>query len=112
MGSKKRRRIRNAQRPPLRFIRVTTTTLYCFEEGSINGWHPEEVVEHWFQNYPIDSHHASREAHQLGGSAVVKTAKVVTSKQANQHLEEVKTFHKELKEKKERKEKEFEEMKK
>jgi len=100
MGSRKRQRVRNAKEPTLRFIRVTTTALYCFEDHSINGWEPQQIIEDWFDNYPMDRHHASREAHQLGGSTIVKTAKPVTRKQAEQHLSEVKEFHKKLQEKK------------
>lgn len=90
MGSKKRKRIRNAKRAPMRFIRVTSTAIYAFEERSINGWHPEQVIESWFENYPPDSYHATRDTHKVGGSTVVKTAKVITSKQVDQYFNEIK----------------------
>ena len=54
-------------------LRVTNTEDYYIdmidnERTSINGWTIEEVIEDWFKNYSLGSHHASREGHRIGNS--------------------------------------------
>ena len=56
---------------PYVYIEVTTKSLYCFEEGSINGWSTKEVIEDWFLQYPITFRHATRDSHKLANLDVV-----------------------------------------
>jgi len=48
----------------------------------INGWTVPEVVQSWFRDFNIASHHASRDGWKLGNSEVVKDVRVVTEKDA------------------------------
>ena len=62
-----------------KIIRVTTTTDYFVEEfpngqTSINGSTIKEVVKEWFEDYPIEQSHATRDSYRIGNSRkVIKT---------------------------------------
>jgi hypothetical protein len=62
-------------------IKVTTTSFYSFEDGSINGWKPAEVLEDWFESYPIDSHHATRDTHRISGATIVDKVELISEGQ-------------------------------
>jgi hypothetical protein len=47
------------------------------EVSQINGWTPEQVRKDWFENYPINQFHASRDSHALMGSKKILDTKVV-----------------------------------
>ena len=56
-----------------KILRVTTTEDYWIDmvddkRTKINGWTMEQVIEEWFKNYSLGSHHASREGHRIGNS--------------------------------------------
>jgi len=73
----------------MRFLKVTSTTIYAFENGSINGWSPEKVAEDWFENYHPDQTHVSRDGHQLGNSTVVQKVETLNEKQFKEYAKEI-----------------------
>ena len=75
----------------MRFLKVTTTSIYMFEDKSINGWSPEEVAEDWFERFHPDRQHVSREAHQLGGATVVQNVEILDEDQFKEYEKEINT---------------------
>lgn len=71
------------------FLKVTTTTIYSFVDKSINGWTTEEVVENWFGHYYPDRNHATRDAHQLGNSTVVRKVEILDEKQFIEYTKDI-----------------------
>ncbi len=56
-----------------KIIKVTVEEKYYVEMHDdritkINGWTIDEVIKDWFIDYPMGSHHASREGSLIGGS--------------------------------------------
>lgn len=54
-------------------LRVTITEDYIVnmidnKKTKINGWTMKQVIDDWFKNHPLDSHHASRDGHRIGNS--------------------------------------------
>ena len=78
------------------FIKVTTESVYAFEEGEINGWDTDYVIKDWFENYPIDSPHATRDAYQVGYSSIVTKAKVMNEEQEEKQRAKIDRFFKRL----------------
>lgn len=65
-------------------LRVTYEVDYLVEMhndeiSTINGWTIEEIVEDWFKNHSVTSHHATREGHEIGNSRKFIKSKVVKS---------------------------------
>ena len=81
------------KKPKTIFLEVTIKQYYGFEEGQINGWSTEKVIEAWFNDYDINTSHASRDAHHFGNTDVVKSVKEVTTEELEA---EVIPYHKEL----------------
>ena len=57
-----------------KFKQVTVTVeitylipMYDEQHTQINGWTVDEVVRDWFERYDLNQHHASRDAHRVGG---------------------------------------------
>jgi hypothetical protein len=86
------------------FLKVTTSTLYMFEEGSINGWTTAEVIEDWFEHFSPNAHHASRDAHQVAYTTVVERIETLRRKGLDFHIERVKATEKNIAEKRKKKE--------
>ena len=63
------------------FIEVTVKKYYGFEEGQVNGWSTEKVIEEWFKDFDINDSHAARDSHHYGNTDTVKSAKEVTQKE-------------------------------
>ena len=57
-------------------IKVTTTTLYSFPKGSVNGWDSDSVVKDWFEDGKINAFHATRNHYEVGGSKTLKKVDV------------------------------------
>jgi hypothetical protein len=73
------------------YLKVTTTDVYAFPDGEINGSTPQEMVDEWFNLFPIEAYHASREAYRVGGSRMVKDVEQINDKEASDyHLAVVK----------------------
>jgi hypothetical protein len=70
-------------------IKVTTTSFYSFDDGSINGWKPMEVVEDWFENYPIDSNHATRDTHRISGATIIEDVELISEEQWKEETEKI-----------------------
>lgn len=75
-------------------LEVTVKKYYSFEEGQINGWSTEKVIEEWFKAFDINQYHASRDAHHFGNTDVVKSVKEVTTEELEA---EVIPYYKEIK---------------
>ena len=78
------------------FIKVTTESIYAFEEGAINGWDADEVIEEWFKKFPIDTRHASRDAHQIGNTPIVTKAVVMNEEQEEKQQVKIKKYYKKI----------------
>lgn len=70
MGKKKQKLV---------LLEVTRKDYYGFEEGGINGWPTEKVIDEWFTTYDINSFHASREGSRFGNTSVIVSVKEVTN---------------------------------
>lgn len=44
---------------------------------NINGWTIDEVIEDWFKRYGLDSHHATRDSHRIGGARKYISSEVI-----------------------------------
>lgn len=62
-------------------LEVTIKQYYGFEEGMINGWSAEKVIEEWFKAYDINYSHATRDGHHYGNIDIVKDVREVTQKE-------------------------------
>ena len=66
----------------IKVLRVTTTTDYYIkmiddERSEINGWTIDQIKEDWFDKFPMDAYHATRDGHRIGNSRkVVKVEEV------------------------------------
>jgi hypothetical protein len=76
------------QKRKLNFLKVTTTSIYAFEEGEINGQPTEEVIQDWFEEFPMDQFHATRDTSKLGGSTLVQKVEVISEKEFDKYVEE------------------------
>jgi len=65
------------------FIRVTTSEIYLFEPRHSNGWTIEQVIENWFNNYPINSYHVAREGGRVGNSKKIINIDIIDEKDLN-----------------------------
>ena len=65
------------------FIRVTTSELYLFEPNYSNGWSIEQVIENWFNNFPINSCHVSRDNGRVGNSKKIVSIEIIDEKDLN-----------------------------
>ncbi len=57
--------------------------IYDKERTKINGWPLSTVIEDWFERVPLDSFHATRDNHYIGGSSKVietKPTKIIETK--------------------------------
>lgn len=63
---------------PLVLLQVTTSAIYAFKEGEINGWTVEQVVQDWFKNHSLNGYHASRDSSRVGNSTLFVRAKRLT----------------------------------
>lgn len=70
-------------RPKMVFLRLVSECLYCFEEGHINGWDAETVIDDWFGRYPLDMYHAARNGHQVGNTERVIGVQEITEAEAD-----------------------------
>jgi len=68
----------------MKVIKVNVEHLYFVdmideEHTVINGWKMEDVIKDWFKNpdFPFERYHATRNGHEIGGSASVKGIEVV-----------------------------------
>ena len=52
-------------------VRVTMTVDYYFPKGF------EVYIDEWLGGYPLSRHHASREAHEVGGSKTFVSKEIV-----------------------------------
>ncbi len=84
-------------------LEVVVKQYYSFEEGQINGWSTEKVIEAWFKDFNINTFHASRDAHHYGNVDIVKSVKEVTTEELEA---EVTPYYKELEAKKKEREEE------
>ncbi len=84
------------------FLEVTIKRYYGFEEGQINGWSTERVIEEWFKDFDINEGHVSRDAFHYGNADVVKSIKEVTNKELEAEVisyrEEIKARKKKMQE--------------
>lgn len=68
------------------FIRVTTSELYLFEPSYANGWSIEKVIDHWFNNFPINSCHAARDGGRVGNSKKIIKIDIIDEKDLDKEL--------------------------
>ena len=64
-----------------KILRVTVTEDYYIkmhdeEKSQINGWTIKEVIKDWFKR-PLDSYHATRNNHKIGGSKKLLNVEVI-----------------------------------
>jgi len=72
----------------IHLIKVTTSSIYAFEEGSINGWSVEQVIKDWFEGYPMDMHHATRDTYKIGNTTLVEKVEILDDLAFDNHVEE------------------------
>ena len=58
---------------PVKILKVTVEEQYYIEmiddkRTTINGWTLDEVIKSWFKDYPMGTHHASRDGSRIGNS--------------------------------------------
>lgn len=82
MGKKK-------SEPKMVFLKVVTSRIYAFEEGHINGWSPERVIEDWFYDFPLETHHAGREGNRLGNTTLLVGAEELTEEQFKDYAKDI-----------------------
>ena len=46
-------------------IRATIQVDFAFLSRHANGWSAEEILHHWFENYPAGKRHAGRDAGRI-----------------------------------------------
>jgi len=80
-------------------LKVTSTTIYFFEDDEINGWPPEKVIEDWFEKRHLDENHATRDGHHIGNTTIVKKVELLDREQLNEYEKEIKSQAKEIAEK-------------
>jgi len=65
-------------------VRLTMQVDYVFPvtEGglTLNGWTMKELVKSFFKKFNINSYHASRDSHQLGGSKKILRIDILEDK--------------------------------
>jgi len=71
-------------------LKVTSTTIYFFEDGEINGWSPEKVIEDWFENHSLDQNHATRDGHHVGNTTIVQKVEILNKEQLKEYEKEIK----------------------
>ena len=57
-------------------IKVTVDKFY-YIDNSINGWDKETIVNDWFKEHPIDSHHATRDTYRIGYADKIRNIKII-----------------------------------
>jgi hypothetical protein len=57
-------------------LEVTMKRVYRFENHT-NGWTPQELIQDFFKNFDINTRHASRDYHQVGGADVITAIKLL-----------------------------------
>ena len=75
--------------PKMVFLKVVTSRIYAFEEGHINGWPPEQVIQDWFHDFPLDMHHAGREGNRIGNTTLLVSAEELTEEQFEDYAKEI-----------------------
>ncbi len=70
-----------------KYFKVTVETYYALEYYNkenlkddisvINGSSSEQVKKEWFEDYPIDRNHATRDAYKIGNSAKIKSIELM-----------------------------------
>ncbi len=90
------------------FIKVTTESLYTFDEGQINGWTTKQVIDDWFKEHDMGEHHATRDGHQIGNSTYVKNIKVLNERQEERHCKKVGSYFYKIREEKRKRKEEWE----
>lgn len=68
------------------YLRVTTHQLYAFPRGSINNWAPEQVIQDWFYEFPLEMSHAARDSYRVGYSTRLISAEEVSEEEAMKGL--------------------------
>ena len=51
------------------------------EKTKINGWSLKQVIKNWLQNFSLDSYHATRDSHRIGGSRTYIRSEVIENKE-------------------------------
>jgi hypothetical protein len=57
----------------MKILKVTFTEEYMIpmyddKRTKINGWTIQQVIDDWFKNHSLESHHATRDGHTIGNS--------------------------------------------
>lgn len=65
-------------------LKVTKVHQYLIEmiddkRTQINGWEIKGVVKDWFEDFSSDSHHATRDTHEVFGGTYVTGVEIVDS---------------------------------
>lgn len=87
MGRKKR---------PMVYLKVITERVYFFEEGSINGWPADEVIDDWFNVCDIEDTHATRDTYRIGNTSVVTSVQVISEGELEEHIDKRSGYVREL----------------
>jgi len=60
-------------------VKITSTEIYSFKKGSINGWDADAVTKDWFDNRNLHMDHATRDAHLHFGTKKLLKVEVFES---------------------------------
>ena len=63
------------------FLEVTVKQFYGFEEGQINGWPTEKVIQEWFTTYDINDPHASRDSNHYNNTDCVWSVREIAQEE-------------------------------
>lgn len=86
---------------PMKVIRVTVEEDYYIEmiddeRTIINGWTLDEVIKSWFKDYPMDTHHASRDGSRIGHSRKFIKAEIKSETEEKLETQSIKLTDKDI----------------
>lgn len=75
-------------KPKTIYLEVMVKQIYGFEEGMINGWSIERVIDSWFKEFDININHATRDGHHYGNIDTVVNVKEVNPSDFEPRIDE------------------------